>query len=105
MKMKKFAQVETTTSPEENITKIKYDESFPYCHAEKVHNSFQFSPLSKEYSGPLSFRGFIHLAVLLLGVNTLRSIFENYLKYGILLSMPFTKISSADWQYFTYIIM
>ena len=81
------------------LIKQKYDEKFPYCHAEKVHTSFQFSPLSTEYSGLPSFRGFIHLAVLLLVVNTVRSVFENYLKYGNLMSMPFTEISVDDWTY------
>ena len=64
-------------------------------HARPVHLTEQASPFSKE-SHEENFRGFLNLAVLLLVVNMLRLILENYQKYGFLLSIPFSQLPLSD---------
>ncbi|KAG0276669.1 hypothetical protein BGZ95_007203 [Linnemannia exigua] len=53
-------------------------------------------PLSKE-APPESYRGFVNLGMLLLFGNNVRLIIENYQKYGILISLPGSKVSRDDW--------
>jgi diacylglycerol O-acyltransferase 1 len=56
-------------------------------HARKVHQKSFHSPLSAE--APVQdYRGFHNLVMLLLFVNNLRLVVENYLKYGLLISLP-----------------
>jgi len=76
-----------------------------YCHLEPVHITFHHSPFASEHTERVSLRGFLHLAVLLSAVNTLRAILENFRKYGILLSMPGTQILKTDFIYFTYAML
>lgn len=56
-------------------------------HAAPIHVDIVASPLSKD-SPEQNYRGFLNLAILLLVVNNLRLIFENFLKYGFLISTP-----------------
>ncbi|KAF9133283.1 hypothetical protein BGW39_010100 [Mortierella sp. 14UC] len=67
-----------------------------YRHTFAVHTQIAPSPLSKE-APPESYRGFVNLGMLLLFGNNVRLIIENYQKYGILISLPGSKISKEDW--------
>ncbi|KAI7826497.1 putative diacylglycerol O-acyltransferase [Gamsiella multidivaricata] len=67
-----------------------------YRHTFPVHTKTSPSPLSKE-APPESYRGFVNLGMLLLFGNNVRLIIENYQKYGILISLPGSKVSSEDW--------
>ncbi|KAF9930392.1 hypothetical protein FBU30_000523 [Linnemannia zychae] len=67
-----------------------------YRHTFAVHTKPAPSPLSKE-APPESYRGFVNLGMLLLFGNNVRLIIENYQKYGILISLPGSKVSKEDW--------
>ncbi|KAI1314670.1 hypothetical protein EDD11_001882 [Mortierella claussenii] len=67
-----------------------------YRHSFAVHTKTMPSPLSKE-APPESYRGFVNLGMLLLFGNNVRLIIENYQKYGILISLPGSKVSKNDW--------
>ncbi|KAG0219181.1 hypothetical protein BGX33_004245 [Mortierella sp. NVP41] len=67
-----------------------------YRHTFAVHTTNLPSPLSKE-APPESYRGFVNLGMLLLFGNNVRLIIENYQKYGILISLPGSKVSKDDW--------
>ncbi|KAF8941080.1 MBOAT, membrane-bound O-acyltransferase family-domain-containing protein [Dissophora ornata] len=67
-----------------------------YRHTFPVHTKSAPSPLSKE-APPESYRGFVNLGMLLLFGNNIRLIIENYQKYGILISLPGSKVSGDDW--------
>ncbi|KAG0304453.1 hypothetical protein BGZ97_001487 [Linnemannia gamsii] len=67
-----------------------------YRHTFAVHTKLAPSPLSKE-APPESYRGFVNLGMLLLFGNNVRLIIENYQKYGILISLPGSKVSKEDW--------
>ena len=67
----------------------------PYTHSLRIHKSITESPLAPE--APVqNFRGFQNLLMLLLFVNNLRLVVENYLKYGLLLTLPG---STTSWQW------
>ncbi|KAJ3055280.1 hypothetical protein HK097_011011 [Rhizophlyctis rosea] len=67
-----------------------------FSHTLLIHTVNRASPLSKE-SPEQDFRGFFNLSMLLLAVSNLRLIIENYMKYGFLLSLPFSGIAWLDW--------
>ncbi|KAG0215656.1 hypothetical protein BGX28_008902 [Mortierella sp. GBA30] len=67
-----------------------------YRHAFPVHTKSIPSPLSKE-APPESYRGLVNLGMLLLFGNNMRLVIENYQKYGVLISMPGSKVSRDDW--------
>ncbi|KAF9565986.1 hypothetical protein EC968_003955 [Mortierella alpina] len=69
---------------------------FSYRHAFPVHTKNIPSPLSKE-APPESYRGLVNLGMLLLFGNNVRLVIENYQKYGVLISMPGSKVSKEDW--------
>jgi diacylglycerol O-acyltransferase-1 len=70
-----------------------------FHHSNAVHVNAHHSPLSKE--APVQdYRGFVNLAMLLLFVSNLRLVFENYMKYGVLLTDPLNGIPNQDYVYF-----
>lgn len=69
----------------------------PYLQCHAVHVQCKASPLSTDAESSPSFTGFMHLAVLLLGVSTLRAVLENYRKYGLLVTLPFSTTSTAEY--------
>ncbi|KAJ1558233.1 hypothetical protein HK096_002806 [Nowakowskiella sp. JEL0078] len=76
-----------------------------YSHTLLVHTSIRASPLSKE-SPEQNYRGFYNLAMLLLFVLNMRLIIENWLKYGLLLSLPGKGIKLTDlkWMFISLCI-
>eukprot|EP00158_Paraphelidium_tribonemae_P001906 Partr_v1_DN24941_c0_g1_i1_m45511 putative o-acyltransferase len=61
--------------------------AYKLVHARQVHYTANISPLTKE--APVQdYRGFHNLVMLLLFVNNLRLVVENYLKYGLLVAIP-----------------
>ncbi|KAJ3282674.1 hypothetical protein HK104_010780 [Borealophlyctis nickersoniae] len=66
-----------------------------FSHTYLVHTAIRASPLSKE-SPEQNYRGFFNLAMLLLAVSNLRLIIENYVKYGFLLSLPFSGVPTSE---------
>ncbi|KAG9325223.1 hypothetical protein KVV02_004163 [Mortierella alpina] len=94
------ADVAEATLPEipptvEDLKQVK-SASFSYRHAFPVHTKNIPSPLSKE-APPESYRGLVNLGMLLLFGNNVRLVIENYQKYGVLISMPGSKVSKEDW--------
>ncbi|KAF9968619.1 hypothetical protein BGZ70_001355 [Mortierella alpina] len=94
------ADVAEATLPEipptvEDLKKAK-NANFSYRHAFPVHTKNIPSPLSKE-APPESYRGLVNLGMLLLFGNNVRLVIENYQKYGVLISMPGSKVSKEDW--------
>ncbi|KAF9934138.1 hypothetical protein BGZ67_003997 [Mortierella alpina] len=94
------ADVAEATLPEipptvEDLKQAK-SASFSYRHAFPVHTKNIPSPLSKE-APPESYRGLVNLGMLLLFGNNVRLVIENYQKYGVLISMPGSKVSKEDW--------
>lgn len=79
-----------TVSAEERIS----------VHNRYVHTEVRPSPFSVE-SEVQNYHGFIHLALLLLFVNALRLIVENFLKYGIIIQPPWRYIPAADYGFLT----
>lgn len=71
----------------------------PILHAKAVHVEAIASPFSKE-SSEQNYRGFINLGLLFLGANMVRLVIENYVKYGILLSIPGRHVPLKDLGYF-----
>lgn len=69
-----------------------------FIHAKPIHTNITVSPFSKE-SSEQNYRGFVNLALLFLGANLVRLIIENFLKYGILLSIPGRYIPVSDLGY------
>ncbi|KAI8820258.1 MBOAT, membrane-bound O-acyltransferase family-domain-containing protein [Fimicolochytrium jonesii] len=69
-----------------------------YSHTYVVHTTIRASPLSKE-SPEQNFRGFYNLAMLLLAVSNIRLMVENYMKYGLLLSLPFSSFRAVDFKW------
>lgn len=67
-------------------------------HARPVHTTSSASPFSKD-SEDQNYRGFLHLAILLLVVNMLRLVVENFQKYGVLLSIPGRDVPLSDLLY------
>lgn len=67
----------------------------PIIHSRPVHTTNSSSPFSRE-SLDQNFRGFLHLALLLLVVNMLRLVLENIRKYGLLLSVPGATVPLTD---------
>ncbi|KAF9904987.1 hypothetical protein EC991_002169 [Linnemannia zychae] len=82
--------------PKPEDLKTSKREGKSYRHTFAVHTSIAPSPLSKE-APPESYRGFVNLGMLLLFGNNVRLIIENYQKYGILISLPGSKVSKEDW--------
>lgn len=72
-------------------------------HASPVHTEYIPSPLSRD-SKQQNYRGFLNLAILLLFVNNFRLIFENYIKYGFLISVPGKYVPAEDWIFGAVII-
>ncbi|TPX70152.1 diacylglycerol O-acyltransferase [Spizellomyces sp. 'palustris'] len=74
-----------------------------YSHTYVVHTAIRASPLSKG-SPEQDYRGFLNLALLLLAVSNIRLIIENYMKYGFLLSHPFSnlRLSDIQWALFSW---
>lgn len=82
------------TSPEpdheqkrQDVPLVHAGSSKAYIHAREVHLSETPSILSRE-SRLTNFRGFLNLSILLLIVNLLRLIIENFQKYGLLAASP-----------------
>ncbi|KAJ3186915.1 hypothetical protein HDU85_006951 [Gaertneriomyces sp. JEL0708] len=69
-----------------------------FSHTYVIHTAIRASPLSKE-SPEQNYRGFYNLSLLLLAVSNIRLIVENYLKYGVKVSLPF---SSLQWEEFQW---
>jgi diacylglycerol O-acyltransferase 1 len=83
------ATITADSSIKTNIHAVnKKDMNVNYCHAMPVHTHCQYSPFDRASEERVTLRGFLHLGILLLGVNTLRAMLENVRKYGILLAMP-----------------
>lgn len=64
-------------------------------HSTPVHVASSVSPFSKE-SNQQNYRGFLNLTILLLIVNNIRLIVENYMKYGFLISLPGKFVTIED---------
>ena len=68
-------------------SELSFDNTGVLVHARKVHVSSVTSPLS--HDAPIQdYRGFHNLVMLLLFVNNLRLVIENYMKYGFLMKLP-----------------
>lgn len=65
-------------------------------HSRKVHTAVNHSPLSSEADEAQDYRGFHNLIMLLLFVNNIRLIVENYLKYGLLIKVPIVTLALED---------
>lgn len=67
-----------------------------FTHVSAIHNNDSASPLSSDYDGEVSFRGFRVLGALVLIVGNLRLALENLLKYGVLMRLGSTGIPVYD---------
>ncbi|KAJ1835695.1 hypothetical protein LPJ63_000897 [Coemansia sp. RSA 2711] len=70
--------------------------SMPYLQAQVVHYRPRVSVLDKELT-TVSYHGLVNFLLLLLSATLIRLAIENYLKYGILVSVPGTAIARRDW--------
>ncbi|KAJ1719911.1 hypothetical protein LPJ53_005398 [Coemansia erecta] len=68
----------------------------PYLQAQVVHYKPRVSVLDKELT-TVSYHGLVNFLLLLLSATLIRLAIENYLKYGILVSIPGTGVSPRDW--------
>lgn len=87
----------STTRVSSNEDNNKQNRSIYFYHSRPIHASQTLSPLDTDAPSQ-DFRGFRNLVFLLLAVNNLRLIIENYLKYGFLLFSSTTNtVSSSSW--------
>ncbi|KAI0227255.1 hypothetical protein L0F63_007234 [Massospora cicadina] len=77
---------------------------FTYKHAIPVHTSSRPSILAKD-APPQSYRGFLTLAMLVLLATNMRLIIENFMKYGVLITVPSRTVSNQDWGLLTFIFL
>ncbi|PVU91541.1 hypothetical protein BB559_004080 [Furculomyces boomerangus] len=87
------------TSSEKSIKQkkvIKKAKNYP--QAQIIHREGSTSLLDVD-GPPVSFSGLVNLAMLLLGGMMIRLILENYLKYGILVTLPGFDITNTDLYY------
>ncbi|KAJ2106702.1 hypothetical protein IW146_007661 [Coemansia sp. RSA 922] len=71
-------------------------QSMPYLQAQVVHYKPRISVLDKELT-TVSYHGLVNFLLLLLSATLIRLAIENYLKYGILVSIPGASVSWLDW--------
>ncbi|KAJ2815338.1 hypothetical protein FBU31_006964, partial [Coemansia sp. 'formosensis'] len=74
----------------------KNTKSMPYLQAQVVHYKPRISVLDKELT-TVSYHGLVNFLLLLLSATLIRLAIENYLKYGILVSIPGASVSRRDW--------
>ncbi|KAJ1806918.1 hypothetical protein LPJ75_004933, partial [Coemansia sp. RSA 2598] len=67
-----------------------------YLQAQVVHYRPRVSVLDKELT-TVSYHGLVNFLLLLLSATLIRLAIENYLKYGILVSIPGASVSRRDW--------
>ncbi|KAJ2594950.1 hypothetical protein GGH99_003646 [Coemansia sp. RSA 1285] len=72
-------------------------EGIPYLQAQVVHYKPRVSVLDKELT-TVSYHGLVNFLLLLLSATLLRMAIENYMKYGILVSIPGSSVSFQDWM-------
>ncbi|KAJ1735548.1 hypothetical protein LPJ61_000495 [Coemansia biformis] len=70
--------------------------SQPYLQAQIVHYKPRVSVLDKELT-TVSYHGLVNFLLLLLSATLVRLAIENYMKYGILVSIPGASVESRDW--------
>ncbi|KAJ2364940.1 hypothetical protein IW150_006349, partial [Coemansia sp. RSA 2607] len=85
-------QSDISTKPRPQRPRI----GMPYLQAQVVHYKPRVSVLDKELT-TVSYHGLINFLLLLLSATLIRLAIENYLKYGILVSIPGTGVSPRDW--------
>ncbi|KAJ2775953.1 hypothetical protein IWQ57_000110 [Coemansia nantahalensis] len=68
----------------------------PYLQAQVVHYKPRVSVLDKELT-TVSYHGLINFLLLLLSATLVRLAIENYMKYGILVSIPGASVDQRDW--------
>ncbi|KAJ2756548.1 hypothetical protein GGI19_000764 [Coemansia pectinata] len=83
----------TATTP---ARKKNQKQSMPYLQAQVVHYKPRISVLDKELT-TVSYHGLVNFLLLLLSATLIRLAIENYLKYGILVSIPGASVSWPDW--------
>lgn len=66
-----------------------------FVHSAAIHINESLSPLSHG-SANQDYRGFQNLIMLLLFVNNIRLIFENYIKYGILIKFSYEELRADE---------
>jgi diacylglycerol O-acyltransferase-1 len=93
-----MTQVRPRLSEKENSPQETKAVAIALVHAKPVHITNAASPFSKE-SPDQNYRGFLHLAILLLVVNMIRLVVENFRKYGLLLSIPGRDVPLSDLLY------
>ncbi|KAJ2440152.1 hypothetical protein GGF42_007723 [Coemansia sp. RSA 2424] len=96
-------RAETTAKPapapaarRKSNKKRKQAQSMPYLQAQVVHYKPRVSVLDKELT-TVSYHGLVNFLLLLLSATLIRLAIENYLKYGILVSIPGAGVSRPDW--------
>ncbi|KAJ1646211.1 hypothetical protein J3B02_000558 [Coemansia erecta] len=67
-----------------------------YLQAQVVHYKPRVSVLDKELT-TVSYHGLVNFLLLLLSATLVRLAIENYMKYGILVSIPGAGVSRRDW--------
>ncbi|KAJ2717260.1 hypothetical protein H4R19_000012 [Coemansia spiralis] len=70
--------------------------SQPYLQAQVVHYKPRVSVLDKELT-TVSYHGLVNFLLLLLSATLVRLAIENYMKYGILVSIPGASVDRRDW--------
>ncbi|KAJ2002243.1 hypothetical protein H4R26_003707 [Coemansia thaxteri] len=74
----------------------KQPQTMPYLQAQVVHYKPRVSVLDKELT-TVSYHGLLNFLLLLLSATLIRLAIENYLKYGILVTIPGASVSRLDW--------
>ncbi|KAJ2489366.1 hypothetical protein IWW37_004044 [Coemansia sp. RSA 2050] len=82
--------------PPAGTRRAKAAKSIPYLQAQVVHYKPRISVLDKELT-TVSYHGLVNFLLLLLSATLIRLAIENYLKYGILVSIPGSSVSWPDW--------
>ncbi|KAJ2551799.1 hypothetical protein EV175_003554 [Coemansia sp. RSA 1933] len=77
--------------------KRRTHKAMPYLQAQVVHYKPRVSVLDKELT-TVSYHGLVNFLLLLLSATLLRMAIENYMKYGILVSIPGSSVSLQDWM-------
>ncbi|KAJ2417201.1 hypothetical protein GGI10_000379 [Coemansia sp. RSA 2530] len=85
-----------TTPAPAAARRTKAKKSIPYLQAQVVHYKPRISVLDKELT-TVSYHGLVNFLLLLLSATLIRLAIENYLKYGILVSIPGSSVSWPDW--------
>ncbi|KAJ2341173.1 hypothetical protein GGF43_006231, partial [Coemansia sp. RSA 2618] len=86
----------TSPEPAGKPCRSQQRKTVPYMQAQVVHYRPRVSVLDKELT-TVSYHGLVNFLLLLLSATLIRMAIENYLKYGILLSIPGTGIALQDW--------